>query len=364
MRFYELAFSFLIATNQNLSERIKVNGIIYMHRISDPRVSGTSRKNIKMFHSLCGEASLGNVRIVTTNWGRVSEEEGNHRETNLKQSAFKALLDAGAQMRRHTNTPESALQIMSELISFEPVTMKIQEELRAGKKLVDTAAGMVLAAEMMEMQKKQERELADLKKEMDDAEEDNNRTLRAELEQERKAVEEKMARANADRKRLEATLVMVRVGSAGEQGGSEKFPQLRAEVRLKALQARCEDLMSPERQPAEESSKQSKPKLKATADPSRELDMTARDETVQIQQLMEEMTRAHKMQVMQLQQIERDQVRMRESREAELHLELGLQRLEAEIQAAKRKQDERARASALSKKVVGGLCQALRYAIG
>ena len=159
-----------------------------------------------MFYSLCGEKNLGNVRIVTTNWSRVSEEEGNHREADLSNVAFKALIDAGAQMRRHANTLESARRIMSELIPLGPVTMKIQEEVRAGKKLADTSAGKVLTAEMQEMQRRHEREMAGLKKELEMAAKLSNQALRAELELERKVLEEKIARVEADREKLEKTL--------------------------------------------------------------------------------------------------------------------------------------------------------------
>ena len=177
-----------------------------------------------MFRSLCGEENLKNVRIVTTNWSRVSEEEGNRRENDLKHVAFKALVDAGAQMRRHANTLESAHQIMSELIPLKPVTMKIQEELRDGKKLADTAAGKVLTEEMREMQKRHEREMADLKKEMELAAKANDRALRAELAQERKTLEDKIARVEADRVKLERTLEEER--KAQESRRNEESAQL------------------------------------------------------------------------------------------------------------------------------------------
>lgn len=349
----------LIPMNQNLSQRVNVNGIIYMHRISDPRVSGTSRKNIKMFHSLCGEASLGNVRIVTTNWGRVTEQEGNDREADLKSGAFKALIGAGAQMHRHANTVESAREIISELILLEPVAMKIQEELRAGKKLADTAAGMVLAAEMMEARKKNELELADLTRELNSAEENNNLVLRAELEQERRVLEEQIARANADRKRLEATLDAVGVSSAGRHRRSESFPQL-GEKRKEALevpgslQSPSGDLMSSERQPSVRSSGRSESKRRATEYPSRELDMTRGDEKTSFQLLQEELD---KMRQMRLQQLELDTERMRASQEEEFRLrqqEIHLQDLRAQIRAAERKEDERSQAS-MSRKVVNGI---------
>ncbi|KAN0097943.1 hypothetical protein V8E55_002389, partial [Tylopilus felleus] len=198
-------------------ERRKLNGIIYMHRISDPRVGGVSRKNLRMFHSLCGDANLKNVRIVTTNWSRVDKEEGDHREEALRIGAFKSLLDAKAGMCRHLNTMESARAIMSELIPLKSVTMQIQKELEAGMTLGNTSAGTVLTAEMQEMQKKHNKELAGLKREMEDAAKANDLALRAELAEERRTLEHKMARAEEDRERLARTLNQAREDLAAEQ---------------------------------------------------------------------------------------------------------------------------------------------------
>ncbi|KAF8122892.1 hypothetical protein EV363DRAFT_1358576 [Boletus edulis] len=166
------------------NEERLLNGIIYMHRISDPRVGGVARKNLKMFHSLCGDASLKNVRIATTNWNRVSEQEGTT-----------PLIDGGAGLRRHTNTVESAEQI-------------IQKELRMGMTLGDTSAGTILIAGMREMQKKDEKELAGLEREMEEATRATDLALRA---------DSMMARAKDDRKRLERAIVETRENQADEQ---------------------------------------------------------------------------------------------------------------------------------------------------
>ena len=176
-----------------------------MHRISDPRV-GVSRKNLRMFHSICGEGNLKNVRIVTTNWSRVNEQEGIDRETDLKHGAFKALVDAGAQMRRHANTLDSARQIMSELIPLQAVTMQVQKELHDGKTLADTTAGKVISEELVEMQKKHVQDMGDLKKGLELAAKTNDHVLRAKAVQERKVLEGRIARVDADRAQLARTL--------------------------------------------------------------------------------------------------------------------------------------------------------------
>lgn len=156
-----------------------------------------------MFHSLCGNDTLTNVRIITTNWGRVSEKEGTDRAEALSNETFKLIIDAGAKMLRHDNNLASAEKIMSELIPLSPITTQFEHELHAGKKLTETAAGSILTEEMAKMQEKHAKELVDLQKDMQEALKENDRVLRDELEQERRELQQKIADVENERRELE-----------------------------------------------------------------------------------------------------------------------------------------------------------------
>jgi len=106
---------------------------------------------------------------------------------------------------RHDDTVKSALYIMCELIIEKPVTMQIQRELNEGKKLGDTLAGVVIIEEIVRLQQKHEKEMASLIKEMEEAARARDEALRAELAEERRELERKMALADYDRKRWEKT---------------------------------------------------------------------------------------------------------------------------------------------------------------
>ena len=58
----------------------KLHGIIYMYRISDRRITGTSRKSLNIVKMLCGDDSIVNVVIATSMWNHVDEATGNSRE--------------------------------------------------------------------------------------------------------------------------------------------------------------------------------------------------------------------------------------------------------------------------------------------
>jgi len=53
--------------------------IVYLHRISDNRMSGSVLKNLRMFTSLCGEQAMPNVILATTMWSKVDTKEGMDR---------------------------------------------------------------------------------------------------------------------------------------------------------------------------------------------------------------------------------------------------------------------------------------------
>jgi len=94
-----------------------LKGVLYLHRISDPKMNGAAKRALDLFRALCGEDAMRNVIIVTTRWDRVNPGEGERRYNELQSSDFcyKPLLDQGAQMRRHSGTMESAESIIKEL---------------------------------------------------------------------------------------------------------------------------------------------------------------------------------------------------------------------------------------------------------
>ncbi|KAI5993739.1 hypothetical protein F5J12DRAFT_726660 [Pisolithus orientalis] len=158
----------------------RVTGLIYVHRIVDTRMGGKSQNNLRMFHKLCGEDSLKNVSIITTMWDKVTPEEGQQREQELRSghNLFKPLLDKGAVLERYDGTPQSASNIIDYLLRKESTTVQIVRELvEEQKPLEETAAGAELRGvinallekhkkEICELQEKMMREMAEMRREM------------------------------------------------------------------------------------------------------------------------------------------------------------------------------------------------------
>ncbi|KAK7032289.1 hypothetical protein VNI00_013248 [Paramarasmius palmivorus] len=178
-------------------------GVIYLHRISDFRVGGISRRNFKMFRELCGDSTLKNVVIVTNMWGEVGKDVGEAREAELIQEDkfFRPVLEKGAQLVRHDNTTETARAILLHLVENKPLPLQIQTELvDQGMSLSETAAGAELNRELMEQIKKHEKEMRELQKEMQGKQRDEE--TRKELEVETKKLQAEMKRVQNDAQKL------------------------------------------------------------------------------------------------------------------------------------------------------------------
>jgi len=132
-------------------------------------MSGIATRNFKLFRELCGESTLKNVVILTNMWGEVNLEVGEAREAELKTQDlfFKPVLDKGAQILRHDNTFETAINILRHLTENHPVPLQIQKELvDQNKDIRDTAAGAELSKELVEQIRKHHEEMRKLQEEM------------------------------------------------------------------------------------------------------------------------------------------------------------------------------------------------------
>ncbi|KAI0965319.1 P-loop containing nucleoside triphosphate hydrolase protein [Xylaria arbuscula] len=142
---------------------IKLSGIIYLHPISDTRVTHHATKNLQMFQKLTGENNLKNVVLATSMWDKVSREEGLRREQELKNKFWKVLLAFEAKAIRYAGTAESARSIAQILMANKPFFLQLQKEMgRDNKALRDTAAGQQVVAELARMKEEHKRELADM----------------------------------------------------------------------------------------------------------------------------------------------------------------------------------------------------------
>ncbi|KAF8159712.1 hypothetical protein B0H34DRAFT_415061 [Crassisporium funariophilum] len=162
--------------------KILLAGILYFHRITDNRMSGTPHRNLRMFGQLCGDKAAHKVVLVTTMWDRVQEHLGNMREEELRNVYWSKMLASGStDIVRFDNGLETAWNIVNtvlELHEKRPETegrnqrediqkeaLLLQEEMVVLKRrLNETKAGVTLYTVLQKLlveQKATLRQLAD-----------------------------------------------------------------------------------------------------------------------------------------------------------------------------------------------------------
>ncbi|KAG6333804.1 hypothetical protein ID866_5282 [Astraeus odoratus] len=193
--------AYLVAMNKRGARLV---GVIYMQRISDLKVQGSARRDLRMFQELCGEEAYENVVVVTNMWGVVPEEDALAREEELanKDIFYKPILDKGGRMMRHHNTQRSAHLIIEQLIHREPVVLRIQRELAEGIDITQTGAFKQLDRELSELAAQHQKDLEKLKAEMAEAEQARDEETRQELAEERQKVEEELRKVQTQASRL------------------------------------------------------------------------------------------------------------------------------------------------------------------
>jgi hypothetical protein len=194
--------------DQAYTRQIKLTGIVYLHRIFDNRLAGSAMKNLRMFRKLCGDQGLGSVVLVTTQWSRVSLEEGEQRELELrsKPSMWKTLLEKGANIWRQDKDKASAFQILQFLIKRGRRTyLNIQEEMASGAKLEDTAAGSEVLEDIKKAQAKFDEEMTGLREEMKEAIAQRDREKQEEVEAMMQDFKKQQEEALENERKLAAT---------------------------------------------------------------------------------------------------------------------------------------------------------------
>ncbi|KAI6021210.1 P-loop containing nucleoside triphosphate hydrolase protein [Pisolithus marmoratus] len=175
---------------------VKLTGIIYMHRISDTRMTGTSRRNFSLFRELCGKDAFKNILIVTNMWRDDDLVVFNERERELAtdDKYYKPMLDGGARMVRHNGTPASAKDIISQLINNGEVTLVSQREIvEEHKEFSGTAVGKELTRALEEQAEEYDTELqklhAGLEASTRDKDEQKRQVAQDDLQKKREEIE-------------------------------------------------------------------------------------------------------------------------------------------------------------------------------
>lgn len=139
----------------------KLNGIIYMHRITDARIQGSARASMRIFRKLCGPQYYNNVILGTTFWDIVDPKLGAERETELVENdTFWGLMaKQGSKVCRVGYSKQDDLRLLHRLAQNQEALLHAQKEMKAGKKPSETAAAQSVNDDLANLAKEFDRKL-------------------------------------------------------------------------------------------------------------------------------------------------------------------------------------------------------------
>jgi hypothetical protein len=191
--------------------KILLTGIIYLHRIMDPRLGGKALQNLKMFKSLCGKKAMSKVVLATTFWSHVNAATGTDREKELEKNEFwGSMIERGSKVLRQDNGRVSARSIIEYLVKNRTpanasVALAIQKEMVDDRKTLDqTGAGQEMNAQILTMRKEYEEKIANLRADLRVAIAKKDEEWKSQIETERRLTKAKLEKDEKDRLMLQA----------------------------------------------------------------------------------------------------------------------------------------------------------------
>ena len=188
----------------------KLSGLIYLHRIIDPKMNGSAVKNLNIFQKMCGQTAFPSIMLVSNMWEELRPENGGasvgeRREAELLSNDrfWGTMHKGGSRVMRHSGTANSAQAILSEMVNQERVILEIQRQLvDRNLPLVETVAGDFLEKEFTEVRKQQDDELRELKESMEAAKKEKDQEMVGLLLAQQQTCEDRLWAADSDQRKL------------------------------------------------------------------------------------------------------------------------------------------------------------------
>lgn len=196
--------------SSSYKEEVYLNGIIYIHRITDVRLGGSAMRNLSMFKKLCGHDALKNVILSTTMWEKVTEEDGATREAELKAKLdyWGGMISMGSKVFRHLNTRESAMAMIEHLVdkpdADSTVKLEIQVQMVEDKlDLNETSAGREIDGGLTKKLENYQKEITEMREQAAQAHKEHNQQLATLMEEATRKKQEELQEIVAERQALQ-----------------------------------------------------------------------------------------------------------------------------------------------------------------
>ncbi|KAJ8131810.1 hypothetical protein O1611_g1811 [Lasiodiplodia mahajangana] len=212
--FKELAFML----SQLYLSGARLGGILYLHRITDNRVTRSAVRGFNTLKQMCGPAAARFVTLVTTMWDCIPpsgelQAIALRREQELRETDifWGSMFRNGSGMVRwpaDTNSPLDFVHALADLaVQDGPVILQIQREIVDWKCAIeDTTAGRELIKEYAESSRISLQELRKLKVEFTKAEISRDFEASLAIEMQKRSLEARMREEEAAEKSLRVSV--------------------------------------------------------------------------------------------------------------------------------------------------------------
>jgi hypothetical protein len=188
-------------------KRLSLRGVIYIQRIADTRMSGSSRRTLEILDAICGIPASANITFVTTMWDKLgpnSETIGRERTEEMERLFLAKFIERGARIERHAGTAASAKGIITRILSIHaPIILEIQHETEVQNlALEQTRVGKILCIDLQRQQKEFDAELEETEQQLLEAHQSNDRMAIEMLSEEIAHQKEQIVRLETSRTQL------------------------------------------------------------------------------------------------------------------------------------------------------------------
>ncbi|OTA63747.1 hypothetical protein K449DRAFT_394307 [Hypoxylon sp. EC38] len=147
---------------------LALKGIIFLHRITDMRIQGSTLSNMIAFKEMCGDNALKSVILLTTFWDVLGDKSlGARRQQELREDFWSDMIAKGSQVRRFDGSRDMAEALVMRLVDKPPIVLQIQCDIMLqGKRLEDTSVGKRIVARLERSLLEKDKELEEVQKQI------------------------------------------------------------------------------------------------------------------------------------------------------------------------------------------------------
>ncbi|KAK6539328.1 hypothetical protein TWF694_009561 [Orbilia ellipsospora] len=108
-----------------------LSGIVYLHPIKTPRMTGAAMRTLDMIRSMCGEKFYQNLALCTTFWDEIERSQGFLREKELMENPgfWREMVDRGANCHRLDGRKAACVEVLRTILNNQPTPLRMNEEM-------------------------------------------------------------------------------------------------------------------------------------------------------------------------------------------------------------------------------------------